>query len=52
MEERREATGAVKQVRDGRTEVYRCLLMLMVVVHHIVVTDRMPHRGQRGGFIG
>ena len=35
MEERREATGAVKQVRDGRTEVYRCLLMLMVVVHHV-----------------
>ncbi|MCI6589561.1 MAG: acyltransferase [Lentisphaeraceae bacterium] len=25
----------VKKVRDGRTEVYRCLLMLMVVVHHI-----------------
>ncbi|MGN0885659.1 MAG: acyltransferase family protein [Candidatus Spyradenecus sp.] len=35
MEERREAAGAVKKVRDGRTEVYRCLLMLMVVVHHV-----------------
>ena len=35
MEERREVAGAVKKVRDGRTEVYRCLLMLMVIVHHI-----------------